>query len=487
MVTAVALAWGILGYQLWDILPIARETVLASISDAVIVVDGRGRVAELNPAAQDVVGAGVAEAIGRPVSELWPPWKNLPSVDRAAVRTVLSLELHGEERHYDVTLAPLTKNLAEGCLVVLHDLTERRRTEERLRLQNVALEAATEAIMITTRAGRIVWVNSAFTRLTGYTEEEAVGKTPRLLRSGMHDDAFYKSLWGTILSGKMWRGEIVNRRKDGSLYTDEQGIAPVFDDSGTITHFVSIRHDVTQRKQVESLRASLTRTMVHDLRSPLTVIHGALEALDDGFESSRETRDDALRLSRKHTERLLHLVEAILEVQGLSSGTIPLHRRSTDPGALVAEAVRLATPLAETRGQRLIAQVSGQLPWFDVDPTLVGRVLENLIANALKFSSEGSAVTVGAVADAAHVRIEVIDEGPGVENELRPRLFQEFARGAGPGRGSGLGLAFCRLAVEAHSGGIGVDSEPGRGARFWFTLPWAVVHEPRPEPHRDVP
>jgi PAS domain S-box-containing protein len=129
---------------------------------------------------------------------------------------------------------------------------ERRSDAAQLRLQGAALATAANAIIITDPKGHILWSNPAFTTLTGYTAAETVGQTPRLLKSGQHDATFYRELWGTILSGRVWRGEFVNRRKDGSLYHGEQTITPVRDEAGTITHFIGVMNDVTARKQAEA-------------------------------------------------------------------------------------------------------------------------------------------------------------------------------------------------------------------------------------------
>ena len=128
---------------------------------------------------------------------------------------------------------------------------ERRRAEEQIHLQSSALNAAANAITITDAKGIILWINPAFTRLTGYSPQEAIGKSPRLLKSDRHDQAFYRSLWQTIRSGQTWRGEFINRRKDGSLYDGEQTITPVSADAGKITHFIGIMNDVTEHKRAE--------------------------------------------------------------------------------------------------------------------------------------------------------------------------------------------------------------------------------------------
>ncbi len=137
-------------------------------------------------------------------------------------------------------------------------IQERRLAESLLRLQSAALNAAANAIVITDREGRIQWVNPAMAALTGFSGEEAIGRNPRdLIRSGIHDKEFFENLWKTILAGKVWHGEIVNRRKDGTLYTEEQSITPVTDDRGEITHFIAIKQDVTARIQADTLQRTI--------------------------------------------------------------------------------------------------------------------------------------------------------------------------------------------------------------------------------------
>ncbi len=132
------------------------------------------------------------------------------------------------------------------------ELSARRQAEENLRLQSAALEAAANAIAITDKHGIIRWVNLAWVKLTGYTKEEAVGQNPRIIKSGLHTVHFYKNLWDKILAGHVWHGEMTNRRKDGSLYHEEQTITPVLDGDGNVTHFIAIKLDITRRKQAET-------------------------------------------------------------------------------------------------------------------------------------------------------------------------------------------------------------------------------------------
>lgn len=141
---------------------------------------------------------------------------------------------------------------------IIRDITERKKAEQQLRLQGSALESAANAIVITNQKGNVVWVNPAFTKMTGYESVEIVGRNPRVLKSGRHDEAFYKNLWETVLSGRVWQGELVNKRKDGSLYTEEMTITPVKESDGTIAHFIAIKQDVTERKRAEEKSIQLS-------------------------------------------------------------------------------------------------------------------------------------------------------------------------------------------------------------------------------------
>jgi PAS domain S-box-containing protein len=306
LLTAVVLAWGMLDSRLWDIMPVARQAVFESIREAAIVVDSRGRLAELNRAAQTLLGVGPGFGIGRPATEVFPEWRPLVTMLEATepVQSELTVVVEGDERHFDASVAPLSAGAgrAEGRLVTLHETTKRRRAEERLRLQGVALESAANGIVITDREGKVQWVNPAFTRMTGYPAEEVLGQNPRLLKSGAHETEFYAEIWRTILGGQVWRGEMINRRKDGNLYTEEQTIAPVSNDAGAITHFIAVKQDVTERKQAEKLRDTLTHMLVHDLRTPLTVVIGVLGLLGEGDDSDPRS---TTALARRSAERLL--------------------------------------------------------------------------------------------------------------------------------------------------------------------------------------
>jgi len=221
------------------------------------------RLTYLSPAYEAVWGRPRQEAYER--ADAWTD--TIHPDDRERAINLLSRSYQGEQASADYRIVrpdgsvryikarafPVRDAGGKFCRVVgiAEDVTDAVRAEQQTRLQTAALESAANGIVIASREGRIIWVNPAFTRLTGYPASEVIGENPRFLRSGLHDSAFYQKLWNTILSREVWQGEIVNRRKDGTLYTEEMTITPVCDAQGTLSHFIAIKQDVTARKQAE--------------------------------------------------------------------------------------------------------------------------------------------------------------------------------------------------------------------------------------------
>jgi signal transduction histidine kinase len=232
-----------------------------------------------------------------------------------------------------------------------------------------------------------------------------------------------------------------------------------------------ILRDVTEERRVERLREDLSHTMVHDLRSPLTSILGSLEVLD---RSASAPDHELLELAARAARRLLGLVDAILDVSRLEKGAMPLKHTAVDVARLVHDVLELQEPRLRERGVRVTGEIPAELPPVLADPDVIARVLENLVGNAVKFGGRDVRLAASLAEEASAVRISVADDGPGIAADQLSRIFEKFVTGDHKVRGSGIGLAFCKLAVEAHGGVIRVESAPGRGATFSFTLPVAT-------------
>ena len=235
-----------------------------------------------------------------------------------------------------------------------------------------------------------------------------------------------------------------------------------------------IYRDVSQERAVEQLREDMTHMMVHDLRNPLELISGSLELI--GTDASRELSPDvneALKIAHSGTRKLIDLVNRILDVARLERGPVSLDCAPFVLNDVCAEIMQMHASVATAKRLQLTVELPSALPLAYGDIGLIRRVLQNLVGNAIKFTPSGGSVSV--TAQVTHkpnpeIWVSVSDTGSGIPDEIRDRLFQQFVRGRQKGYGSGLGLAFCRLAVEAHRKRIWVESRPGQGAAFTFSL-----------------
>jgi diguanylate cyclase (GGDEF)-like protein/PAS domain S-box-containing protein len=254
-ITGIFLILAIYRFQLFVLVPIARGLVVDTMRDAVLVIDNHNRIVDLNPAACSVLAKTVQEVIGQPVDELLTPWPFLATLfsDQNPFPIESKMIQDHANRWYDLRISPLKnqRDRVTGWLIFLHDITAKAQAEaEASRLASV-IEQASETIVITDTEGNIQYANPFFEKITGYTIEEALGENPRILKSGYQDEAFYKKMWDTILSGKTWEGTFVNKRKDGSIYHEAATIFPVTDVEGNITSYAAVKRDITAQVETE--------------------------------------------------------------------------------------------------------------------------------------------------------------------------------------------------------------------------------------------
>jgi len=369
------------------------------------------------------------------------------------------------------------------------DTTDRKRAEaERERLV-AAVEQAGEVIIITDPDGVIEYVNAAFERTTGYTCAEAIGKTPKMLSSGVHDDAFYRDLWDTIRSGRVWSGRITNRRKDGSLYTEEVTISPVMDAQGGVVNYVAAKGDISRRieleeqhQQTQKLEAvgRLAGGVAHDFNNMLNVILNRVEMMIEeadpvspNREAMQEIHDAATR-SAELTRQLLGFARR----QEASP-------RPVDLNETVSGMTRMLERLI-SEDIALVWSPGAGVPNVRIDPSQLDQVLVNLCVNA-RDAIEGTgritietaavpgdeiepAVSAGCASERFAALI-VSDSGCGMDAETKEHIFDPFYTTKGLGQGTGLGLATVYGIVKQNGGFIGVDSDKGKGSTFRIYLP----------------
>ena len=372
-------------------------------------------------------------------------------------------------------------------------LQEHKRTEEDLRNFRTAVEQSGNPIIITDPTGKIEYVNSAFEKTTGYTLAEVAGQTPRILKSGEQNAEFYRDLWATILSGKIWQGQFHNRRKDGSLYWESATISPVQNDLEKIGHFIAIKEDITDRKIMEgrlnealldaraaaNAKSEFLAMMSHELRSPLNGVLGFAELLAASpLDDKQKSYSRTITSCGKH---LLAVVNDILDFSSMENGSLSITNASFVVGDLLESAVGTTQNAASKKGLKLHCETKPGVPKQLVgDERRILQILLNLLGNAIKFTESGSvSLCVAPAFDGGRQFLDfsVKDTGIGMSPETLKILFKPFSqadstinRRAG---GTGLGLAISRRLAEAMSGKITVASFPGKGSAFTFRLPVA--------------
>jgi PAS domain S-box-containing protein len=374
------------------------------------------------------------------------------------------------------------------------DVTERKKAEATMSLESAALNAAANAIVITDRDGVIQWVNSAVTASSGYDISEALGKNPRdLFKSGVHDRAFYEQMWATLVAGNVWRGEMVNRRKDGTHYTEDTTITPIKDDRGAISHFIAVKQDITERKQLEQqfLRAqrlesigTLAGGIAHDLRNVLgPIVMSAdllrLAATDDDSRSLIDTIGVSAQRGADMATQMLSFA------RGLEGRRVPVQVRH-----LIRELEKFARE-SFPKEIRIRTTASKDLWTVLGDPTQLHQVLLNLCVNARDAMPEGGTLTItadNATFDAKYaaanidaqagpyVVIQIEDTGMGIPRVIIDKIFDPFFTTKAVGQGTGLGLSTSLTIVKQHGGFLRVTSEPGVGTRFRMCLPAQPEH-----------
>ena len=247
------------------------------------------------------------------------------------------------------------------------------------------------------------------------------------------------------------------------------------DADGRARRITGTNADISERKAVEEMKDEFIATVSHELRTPLTAIIGGLALVKEESETLPEEPRMLLDLAYENAERLAELVNDILDYEKLRTGRMPLSPKTIELGVFLRQALRINTPYAEKHGARF--QLDEPVPPVTIyaDESRLMQVTTNLLSNAAKFSPEGGTVFVRTCARDERVRVEVVDQGPGIPEEFKPRIFSRFAQatvdGAAPHGGTGLGLAISKAIIEASGGRIGFESDPGEGATFFFDLP----------------
>jgi PAS domain S-box-containing protein len=503
-ITMVAMAWGIFGVQLINMAPLARDVVVDEMQDAMVVLDIEGRIADMNPAAERLIGRDTAHTGSTPSAETPHTWSHVIATYRntaqassrdtspAAEEIVID---EGKSQHwYEIRILPL-KNRHQrviGRALLIRDITDQRQLDEQLRQLSRAVEASPVSIVITDADGRIEYVNPKFTQVTGYTFAEALGQNPRILKTDKTPPEVHVTLWETLTQGREWRGEFCNRKKNGEIYWEFASISPIIDAAGTITHYVAVKEDITARKRAEAERRrymaeleasnaeldAFAHTVAHDLKNPLTAMLGFSMLLETHY--ARMTSEQIVknlhtitRTGQKMTSIIneLLLLASVRQMEDVATGPL-------DMATIVTEALERLQPMIAEHGADIV--VPETWPTAIGYPAWVEAVWTNYISNAIKYGGRPEEnipprATLGWTEEEtpspAQIRFWVRDNGPGLREEERQQLFTQFTRlHEMRAEGHGLGLSIVQRIVTKLGGSVGVESS-AQGSCFYFTLP----------------
>jgi two-component system, sensor histidine kinase and response regulator len=386
-------------------------------------------------------------------------------------------------------------------------IDDRMRAEQQLRKLSLAVEQSTAMFVITDLDSRIEYVNEAFVATTGYSREEALGRTPGILNSGKTPAATYESLHAALKQGLVWQGEFINRRKDGSEFLDRAIVRPLRQPDGTISHYVSVQDDITEyrtlheeidrhRHHLEELVAQRTTelaeakaaaeaanvaksaflaNMSHEIRTPMNAILGFAHLL----QRSQPTPEQQERLEKLAGagEHLLRIINDILDLSKIDAGKLVLEQVDFPLGSILDGVRSLIGEQARLKGLKVELDADAVPTWLRGDPTRLRQALLNFASNAVKFTEHGAVLLRARLlqddGERLLVRFEVQDTGIGIHADHLAGLFQVFqqvdsstTRKYG---GTGLGLAITHRLALLMNGEAGVESEPGVGSTFWFT------------------
>lgn len=475
--------------------------VFETAADIIHVLSPDGTIEAISPSVEAITGYRPEERIGVNMAEMMRRIIHPDDVAPLAesFRQALDGKLAKVElriRRKDGTEAvtenrswPLVKDGKVAKIIgIARDITLRRKQEADLKILGDAIRESGEVVVITDGNGVIQYVNPAVERVTGYKPEEMIGGIPNRLKSGKHTQEFYREMWGTIKSGSVWKGMMINRKKSGDLYHEEMTISPIKDASGAVTHFVAIKRDVTARINAEEeilramelaqeanrLKDKFLSIAAHDLRSPFTAILGFLRILHkDDVNPLTPAQADLAGRAIHGAEGLLKMIDEILDMGNAQSGKLEMNKDVFNASELAKSVIGELAHMAASKKITVKNMVQDGVR-FRTDLRLMRIVLRNILSNALKFTAAGGSVEIFSP-DGGGAAIGVRDTGVGMDEDKLARIFSHEGKTSTAGtsgeKGSGLGLPFCNDIVMFLGGRIAVESVPGKGSVFTVTLP----------------
>lgn len=398
-----------------------------------------------------------------------------------------------------VTLVLDKNNNPDYFVSVAHNINQKKHSELELEKQAKALYYSPVSIIITDKNGIIEYSNPAFFKITGFTNDEIIGQNPSFQSSGEMSKDFYKNLWKTILSGKVWRGIFINKKKNGEKYWEDAFISPIFNSQKEITYFVAVKEDITERKKAQEaliaakleaenankVKSTFIANMSHEIRTPLNAILGFSKLLINDPQINGEQMNK-LNIIKQNGEHLLNIINEILEISKIEAGKVSINLNSFDFHKFIYDLNNTFYLRANEKRINLKFVVKHDVPRFIItDEIKLRQILINLIGNALKFTDKGEIVitiAINTVNKKSFLHFSVKDTGIGIRKEDLHKIFENFVQvtsGNYPEGGTGLGLSITKEFINKLGGNIVVESTLGVGSDFSFYIEFKMPRDER--------
>ncbi|MDE2442038.1 MAG: PAS domain S-box protein, partial [Betaproteobacteria bacterium] len=475
----------------------ALASLIAAFPDGVVVRNLAGEILLSNDRAHRILGEeALAEHLRVLADGADPQHVEIQFIDAA-----------GCGRWAELLSAPLLWEGAPAMAVSIRDITERKATEEQFGKLAKAVDQSPESIVFTDLDGKIEYVNAAFLRVTGYSWDEVIGHNPRILQSGETPPERFREMWSSLAAGRPWRGEFVNKRKNGSTYLEQASVVPIRQSDGKITHYVAVKLDVTEQRRNERelavyreglerlvserttelalakeaaetsslAKSNFLANMSHEIRTPMNAILG-LTYLLLRYDLPTEQADKVHKIAGA-ANHLLQIIDDILDLSKIEAGKMQLEEAPLSPGDVLHSVANLIRDRAAGKGLTLNVDAEALPRSLLGDEMRLRQVLLNFSSNALKFTEHGSITISGKVVaddgELAECRFSVTDTGIGIAADQVDRLFKPFeqldnstTRRYG---GTGLGLVIAGHLAHLMGGEVGVESTQGVGSTFWIS------------------
>ncbi len=467
---------------------------LHAFPDACLLVDESGNIVEVNDQAVEAFGRTrtafrklslwslVNREFHSRVKETLRQCRSGCTPDQYEVE-VLTKE--GEEKTAILHFAHFPYDGSPTCLIVARDISESKQQElELLRFSNVS-HYTVNPVEITDPKGNIVYVNPAFEKASGYAKEEVLGKNPNIFGSGKHTKTFWQKMWKTINSGKVWVGEVENRRRDGEPYYTQLLISPIIDSEGIIVGYFGVHRDISEQKQLQQqlIHAQkmesiglLAAGIAHEVGNPLTSISSIVQVIQR--TTSDEFTQEKLELIKSQITRISRIIRDLVDFSRRSSYEVQM----TDINKSIREAVEIVRVGKKAKSIFFQVDLDDKLPLLPLVPDQIQQVFINILINAVdaihsdlqlptRNKSKKPEVAVCSRVEDEQIVITLEDTGKGIPEDALPKIFEPFFTTKKVGEGTGLGLWVSYGLIKSFQGTINVASTEGEGTTFTITLP----------------